>query len=239
MQLLDLTLPTPQENLACDEALLELCEEHACGEVLRFWEPQQHFVVLGYSNKAATELDADACRERGVPILRRCTGGGTVVQGPGCLNYSLVLRFDATGPLRNVSEANCFIMRRHRDALQPLLATQIEVAGHTDLATAGWKFSGNSQRRARRCLLFHGSFLLRLDLGLIEALLPVPQRQPSYRRNRSHETFLRNLNLPAGRVKEALREAWQANEPSPGLPTERVARLVAEKYSCADWNFKF
>ena len=41
MQLLDLTFPTPEENLACDEALLEMCEQGYDREILRFWEP--HF----------------------------------------------------------------------------------------------------------------------------------------------------------------------------------------------------
>jgi len=37
MNYLDLTLPSPEENLACDEALLELCDEGLGDEVLRVW----------------------------------------------------------------------------------------------------------------------------------------------------------------------------------------------------------
>jgi hypothetical protein len=62
MHLLDLTLPTPAENLACDEALLDLCEEGGAGEVLRFWEPREYFVVVGYANKVASEVNVNACR---------------------------------------------------------------------------------------------------------------------------------------------------------------------------------
>ena len=92
MKYLDRTLGTPQENLACDEALLEVCEEGSADEILRFWEPRQHFVVLGYSNKVRAEANLDTCRALDVPILRRCSGGGTVLQGPGSLNYALILR---------------------------------------------------------------------------------------------------------------------------------------------------
>src|ERR1041384_3554800 len=92
MKLLDLTLPTPAENLACDEALLDACEGGAADEVLRFWESSTPFVVVGYGNKVAREVNVAACEARGIPILRRCSGGGTVVQGPGCLSYALVLR---------------------------------------------------------------------------------------------------------------------------------------------------
>src|SRR2546422_3154717 len=62
MHLLDLTFPTPAENLACDEALLDLCEQGGAGEVLRFWEPREYFVVVGYANKVASEVNLAACR---------------------------------------------------------------------------------------------------------------------------------------------------------------------------------
>src|SRR5215475_5161081 len=92
MKWLDLTLPAPEENLACDEALLDLCDDGFDHEILRCWEPQQHFVVVGYSERVEKEVDRAACAARNIPVRRRTTGGGTVLQGPGCLNYSLILK---------------------------------------------------------------------------------------------------------------------------------------------------
>src|SRR6266853_3734385 len=112
----DLTLSSAGENLACDEALLDLCEDGLCNELLRFWEPSQYFVVLGYANQARTEVNLPFCKQHGIPILRRCSGGGTVVQGPGCLNYALILRITEDGPMRSISSANQFIMERNRVA---------------------------------------------------------------------------------------------------------------------------
>src|SRR3989442_3544019 len=122
MKLLGLTFPTPAENLACDEALLDWCEDQAGLEVLRFWEPQEYFVVVGYSNRVAREVDVVACRNRAMPILRRCTGGGTVLQGPGCLNYSLLLRIDSNPALETVTGTNRFVLERNRAALEKLLS---------------------------------------------------------------------------------------------------------------------
>src|SRR5208282_1201590 len=109
MKLLDLTLPSPAENLACDEALLDAAEAGDGGEMLRFWEPREHFVVVGYANKVAAEVNVAACERHGIPVLRRCSGGGTVVQLPGGLNYSLILRITEDGPTRNIAAANQFI----------------------------------------------------------------------------------------------------------------------------------
>ena len=88
---LDLTLATPEDNLACDEALLDWAEAHESPGLLRFWESDRRFVVLGYANRVADEVDVEACRAEDVPVLRRCSGGGTVLQGPGCVNYALIL----------------------------------------------------------------------------------------------------------------------------------------------------
>src|SRR5439155_9885476 len=129
MKCLDLSLSTPLDNLACDEALLDFCEEGCAHEILRLWEPDQYFVVLGYANKVASEVNLAACEAGRIPVLRRCTGGGTVLQGPGCLNYSLVLRIDETGPLGSISETNSFIMQTNRKALQRLVARRIHVRG--------------------------------------------------------------------------------------------------------------
>ena len=71
MKLCDLTLATPEENLACDEALLDLCEAGHSGDILRFWEPSRHFVVLGYANKAAREAALPFCRASNIPPIWR------------------------------------------------------------------------------------------------------------------------------------------------------------------------
>ena len=239
MKLCDLTLPTPEENLACDEALLDLCEAGGSDEVLRFWAPPQYFVVVGYANKAATEVNLPVCRELVIPVLRRCTGGGTVLQGPGVLNYSLILRIDESGPCHSIPATNQFILERHRDALAGLVQASIEWRGQTDLAIGGLKFAGNAQRRRRRFLLFHGSFLLHLDLDLLAKVLPQPSRQPHYRGNRSHAEFLINLNVPDDAIKAALSQTWDATAPLDAVPFDQIAFLAREKYALDEWNLRF
>ncbi len=238
MLLLDLTLPTPEENLACDEALLEMCERGYDHEILRFWEPSTVFVVLGYSNTASTEIQPEACRSAGIPILRRYSGGGAVVQGPGCLDYTLILRIRASSPLSTIAGANEFVMDRQCRALERVTGGRVEVQGHTDLAINSLKFSGNSQRRKERFILFHGVFLLSFDLQLISRFLKHPSREPSYRRGRSHEEFLRNLDIPADVVKQSLRNEWGVEETLERLPGDRIAELVRTRYSSPDWTYR-
>jgi lipoate---protein ligase len=238
MQYIELTLPTPEQNLACDEALVAMCEAGYEHEILRVWEPREHFVVLGYSNKVRSEVDLPACRDNLVPIIRRCSGGGTVLQGPGCLNYALILRIANHEPLANITATNAFVMQRHRQAIEKIIGSTVVIQGFSDLALNNLKFSGSAQWRKRHFILFHGSFLLDLDIPLMEKLLRIPERQPAYRRGRSHGKFLTNLGLAPARVKIALRETWGAFFPPDCLPLEESSRLAQERYSRREWNFR-
>lgn len=234
MEILDLTLPTPEENLACEEALLAECEAGGA-EVLRFWESPVYFAVLGYANERERELDVPACAAAGVPILRRITGGGTVLQGPGCLNYALILRGEA-GALASVAEANRHIMERQAQVLGRVLGQGVRVRGHTDLAVGERKFSGNCQRRLRRSLLFHGSLLLDFDLAQVGRFLRFPSRQPDYRGGRAHGEFIVNVGLERAAVKEALAAAWGATGQGARVPVEAITELVRGKYGRREWN---
>jgi lipoate-protein ligase A len=236
---------TPAEQLAADETLLDHCEAGQIDETLLFWEPRETFVVVGYANKVTSEVNVPACEARQIPIFRRCSGGGTVVQIPGGLNYSLILRITENSPTQDVTSANRFIMEKNRAAIQTLVPdTKIAVRGYTDLVIHDSvrndvKFAGNSQRRRKQFLLFHGTLLLNCDLNLIGELLPMPSLRPDYRADRPHAEFVTNLNLPADAVKDALAKEWNATSKLADLPLEEIQKLARDRYATREWNFKF
>jgi lipoate-protein ligase A len=237
MKWLDLTLPGASGNLACDEALLEACEDSPDAEMLRFWEPRHYFVVLGYANRAELEVNLAACRKENVGIYRRCSGGGTVLQGPGCLNYALVLNVARHRALCSTGAANSYIMERQRQALAGVLGRTVRVEGITDLSLDGRKFSGNAQRRKRQAMILHGTFLLHFDISLMGKFLRMPSRRPDYRQDRTHDQFLTNLEVPAALIKSALREAWSAAEYCQMPPV--IPPRLEQKYAGEEWNLKF
>lgn len=248
MQSFEYSNSSPLRLLACDQAFLDEREENGGDDLLLFWESPSPFVVLGYTDRARSEANFEACRAANLPILRRCSGGGTVVQGRGCLSYSLILRIGNRAETENLSATNRFIMSRIRDALQPLSTQKIEVHGVSDLTADGRKFSGNAQRRRREFLLFHGTFLLDFDLDLMFRVLEMPTRQPQYRAQRPHRDFVTNLPLSPYAVKKALRAAWNV----PAEKTEnsdadrvldsaveaRIEALARDVYAQDSWNFK-
>src|SRR5579872_1125994 len=177
VQFLDETLASAAANLALDEALLLQAEAGAGCEVLRVWEWPAPAVVLGSGCRLADDVDEAACAADTVPLLRRSSGGGTVLLGPGCLLYSLVLAYERSPLLAEVGSSYQFILDRVGQALGGP-ATGIRQAGISDLAVGDRKFSGNAQQRKRNHLLHHGTILHAFDLPLIGRYLRPPPRQP-------------------------------------------------------------
>jgi lipoate-protein ligase A len=236
MRLFDLTLPTPQENLALDEALLEEAETaEEPSETLRIWEPLEPFVVLGRNSQAAREVHLQHCRARGVAVLRRASGGAAVVVAPGSLMYALVLSYDLRPALRSLDEAHRFVLGTTLGALRPL-APAARQRGTSDLAVGACKFSGNSLRCKRRYFLYHGTLLYACDLDLLEHCLAMPPREPDYRQHRPHSAFVANLSVSAGALRRALIGAWQATPAANDWPRQAVQQLVATRYARPEWN---
>ncbi len=102
MTCLDLTYSSVAENLALDEALLIEADAGRRDRTLRFWEPADYAVVLGASRRLQSDVRVEDCRADGVPVLRRTSGGGTVVVGPGTLNVSVILPESAAPGLNTV-----------------------------------------------------------------------------------------------------------------------------------------
>jgi lipoate-protein ligase A len=235
------SLGSPAADLACDEALLEGCESGkipTCG-ILRFWEPTQPFIVLGYANHAQHEINLEGAAAEKVPIFRRCSGGGCVLQNSGCLNYSLILPVTFDRALASVSQTNCFIMQHNRDAVAAVTGKPVSIQGYTDLAIEDKKISGNSQRRKTHWVLFHGTFLFDCDFALMEQVLRPPSRQPEYRNDRRHSDFLTYLHCPPADLKNSLRRTWNATTPLNQLPQEDIQGLVKEKYTRQEWTFRW
>jgi lipoate---protein ligase len=224
-----------EQNLALDEALLLEAEAGSGSEILRFWEWERHAVVLGAASSLAREVFEPACQGHGVQIARRASGGGTVLLGQGCLLYSLVLSYRRSPELEGVRNSYRYILGAVRAAVAAF-APEVEVAGISDLATAGRKFSGNSQQRKRTHVLHHGTILYAFDATCAARYLPMPVRRPEYRGNRTHSAFLTNVPATAEVLKDRIRAAWNANDPVGDWPRDRVAQLVREKYVRREWT---
>jgi lipoate-protein ligase A len=210
-QNLDVTAMDDKAGLAGDQVLLDDVEAGRADCLYRSWQTTQPTVVAGRHRPLADDVHLEACDADAVPVVRRASGGGTVVIGAGCLNYAVVLSLVSRPALMDVGYSFAVIL----DAIVRALAMPGLERRGTDVSLLGRKVSGNAQRRGRRALLHHGTLLYDFDSSLATRYLREPSRQPAYREGRPHEEFLTNIPLPLhvlrSRLEEGLRElprAW-------------------------------
>jgi lipoate---protein ligase len=236
MQLLNLSLPRPEENLALDEALLDEADEHDDNlETLRFWEMPSLCVVLGRSSFVNQEVYLARAEQDRVPVLRRATGGSTVLAGPGCLMYSLILSLRARPHLRMIDAAHREVIGRLRQAMSTLLPTTAS-EGICDLTLSGKKYSGNALRIKRNAILYHGTILYGMPLDPIGVYLREPPRQPEYREKRNHLDFVTSVTIDDDAARAEIARQWQATSERTAVPLEIMNRLIDTRYSQKSWH---
>jgi lipoate-protein ligase A len=198
VEILFQSAPTVAGNLAIDDAAAR--SAWATGlRRLRFWWGGPPAVVIGSNERPEQVVDAEACARLGVEVLKRSTGGGSVLQTAGVLNYSLVTPAPAgLDPIPGFRAGTNLIC-----AILDALGIDGTPRGTSDVAVGDRKISGNAQARRWKAVLVHGTLLVDFDYGPAEAVLRHPPREPVYRRGRTHRDFLttlRSLRVNADRA---------------------------------------
>lgn len=209
----NISFKTPQENILFDDALLYLAEKQDGQEVLRFWESSQMFVVLGRISKEEDDLNLANIKKDNISVLRRSSGGGTVLQGKGCLNYSLILSKEKRKELNDLKESYRYILGNVVKVLKQL-GIDAEFYPISDIALSEnkKKISGNAQKRGRKFILHHGTILYDFNLNMIEQYLKIPKQMPEYRGKRNHLDFVDNVKISVPAFQKEMAKIFHARE---------------------------
>jgi lipoate-protein ligase A len=241
MRLINYNVPGTEENLAIDEFVLLGAETGALEETVRFWSAEEYSVVLGRGDRAEENCFMERCRRDGIKVLRRISGGGTVLQGPGCLNYSLVLSYEREKEYRDIAASYGKILALLSEGMRAR-GYSVQFFHVSDLALDGRKISGNAQARKKRFILHHGTFLCGLDIDKVSCYLKHPGKEPEYRKARTHGEFLANIPLSRGEIEDVVKEAFTPDEPDwrpSEADREGINRLIEAKYADPAWNLAF
>ncbi len=211
--------------MAVDEAILEAVAKGDQPPTLRFYAWSPPCLSLG-RNQPLADVDHWACRDSGVDVVRRPTGGRAILHTDE-LTYSLtLLRSDprATGDVvesyGRLSEGLVVGLRRlgvdvvqagghHRSATE-LSAVCFEVPSSYEIVARGYKLVGSAQWRTRGSVLQHGTLPLQGDISRVVDLINLSESERASRRQAllSRAT---TLELAAGHI----------------LPFTEVARTLA------------
>ncbi len=173
---------------------------------MELYESQELRVVLGRSCSAERDVHMETCAAERVAVVRRESGGGTILLGPGCLVYSVHISLQEHPAYTSIERSYELLLG---ELIRVLDLPDLTIEG-SDVFYQGRKFSGNAQRRTRNHLLHHGTILYEtFDLTDIERLLCEPARQPAHRNGKTHAQFLTKLPL----TKEELTKRLKSYSP--------------------------
>ena len=123
-------------------------------------------VIYGRNQVLENEVNLEYCREHGVDIVRRKSGGGCVYSDLGNIMVSYISRRG------DVSEVFDRYMTSLCDALRAL-GVPAEKSGRNDILVEGRKISGNAFHQLPDRSIVHGTLLYSTDLeALVEAIMP-------------------------------------------------------------------
>ncbi|HEY8679942.1 MAG TPA: biotin/lipoate A/B protein ligase family protein [Candidatus Dormibacteraeota bacterium] len=238
---LELDLPSAG-HMALDEVLLDAVAAGRRPPILRFWGWTEPTLVLGSNQAVANELDLPAVERHGFTVVRRLSGGGTMLAEPGrTITWSLVT---PVGPVAGMSFVESFA-HLDRWAVDTLRSLGVD-AGYrpiNDIVSPSGKIAGAAQARRRGALLHHVTMAYSMDPALLSELIRLGRPAVSDRGVRSAEKRVSPLDalitLPRGEVVAALAAASGAG---PGrldpAELEAASALAASKYARHDWIYR-
>ena len=242
-------------NMAVDEVVL-LSQKGAPNPTLRFYTWSSPAFSFGYFQDIASEVDVEACRVGGIELVKRMTGGGTVVHGWDltytltlprhtgekrisetyrCIGQSLVKAFEKLG-----LPAACHAV--DTDVLQASQNICLTNPADYDVMCDGKKLAGVSVRRNRNGMMFQGYISLNMPPASILRRVSKDSEVQQMLIEKSTAVNTDGRSITKNTLIESIAETFNigiAFHSDELASTERAqAETLAEtKYATAKWNF--
>ncbi len=225
-------------NLALEEFLMGFPSGEEAILLLYVNDPA---VVIGRNQIPYVEANLQRLQQKQVLLVRRLSGGGTVYQDSGNVNFSLI---EPRGKRPFVSPG---------EALRPVqtclraLGLPVQMSKRYDLLLEGMKITGTAQYRAQGKCLTHGTLLVSADLNRLRRLLVPDSDVPFFRGRPSVPSPVTNViefqpELTVDKVCRALIPAFASvhGRTNPlalqSADWTAVRRLAASKYCSWEWT---
>ncbi len=231
-------------NMAIDQAILEQVSKGLSPPTIRFYRWNPSSVSIGRFQSMNDEVNVDRCREMGIPLVRRITGGGAVYHDhDGELTYSVIAPQEMfpAGIRESYSVICGWVILGLR-----ALGLDARFAPINDIAVNGKKISGNAQTRKEGILLQHGTILFSLDVQRMFSVLNVSKEKISDKMIKSVEERVTSISAQSkeiwfDRLYRAILDGFVADKKWQLEPLTQDEYSTAEEltgtYSSDAWNF--
>lgn len=172
------------QQLEIEECLLRTSSENWC--IINDGTDKPN-IVMGVSGKPAELVEIRPVLEDKIPVIRRFTGGGTVIVDHGTIFISFICNKDAVAdvqpyPRPIMSWSSLIYSKVFHGIADFRLRENDYVFGHL-------KFGGNAQSITKNRWIHHTSFLWDYEARNM-SYLKLPKRAPEYRLARDHIDFI-------------------------------------------------
>lgn len=193
LNLLTLSNTPIYEQLQLEEALLRADTNNYC--LINHGSPPA--IVMGISGKAKELIDQNHVKD--IPVIRRFSGGGTVVVDENTLFVTMICNKEDVDTSPFPKQILCWNGNLFKQSLKEHRYSVKE----NDYAIDDRKFGGNAQYICKNRWLHHSTLLWDYNPTLMKALT-LPPKMPVYREQRPHTDFLCKLNTFLQKKEEFL-----------------------------------
>jgi len=154
------------------------------------WIPDKVYIVLGASNHPDDALNIENVLKDKIPVLKRPSGGQTVILTPNNIIIAAVFFDKKTSHPKEVFEQ---INKLIISTIEKTGIRNLSLMGISDIAISGKKILGSAIYRSKDALLYHAVLNLGEPSVTFERYLKHPSKEPDYRHGRSHSEFVTSL----------------------------------------------
>jgi lipoate-protein ligase A len=245
-RLLDTCKLPAANNITLEQVILTARSKGLIPNTLHFLQFSPHCALVGYHQAVELEVEEEYCREHGIEINRRISGGGSIYMDEGQLGWEIFALKDTPG----IPERREDLYRLMCESVVTGLAKLAIDARYrplNDIEVGGRKISGTGGTELYNALLYHGTLLTDFDVDTMIACLKLPTKKLEDTQIRSFKervTCVREAlgympSLPD--IKKAMAEGFAevlGAELEPGGLTEYEEMLMVEelpKFQSEEW----
>jgi lipoate-protein ligase A len=227
----------PYFNFALEYFLLK--EIDLRNDFFLFWRTEPTLMV-GKNQNTIEEINREYTEEKGIHVVRRISGGGTIYTDPNAWQFSFVIK----NPKNDID---------FYEYIAPILQALSELGikasfnSRNDILVDGKKISGNAQYKDRVCMLHHGSILFDADLSaLAKAVTPsndkiISKGLKSVRERVANVSEYMADKMDAVEFKERMLSRLLRNMEGiykvTAADKRRAEEIACEKFRTWEWNY--